>query len=519
MISVCGKLIRNKILCKVKQARFFSIIADEATDASNTEQLSISVRFVDKDGALCEQFLCFHACETGLTGEAIAQNILSKLNDWELEPEFLRGQAYDGAGAMAGQSKRAAVCIVSKFPKAIYTHCASHRLNLCVMKCCDIREVSNMMQTADAIARFFKNSPKRQLALEKWIEDILAGEKRKKVKEMCRTRWVERHNAFEVFCDLFLPIFCCFESIAGSSGSEWNRETRSDAQSFLLAMSQFSFIVTLVTTQSVLAYTKGLSVKLQGPYVDVARAHHEITYLKETLKKVRSDVNTFHSRIHGQTMVIAQSVDVEENLPRLASRQQHRQNILASNCNDYYRLNLTIPLLDHLIHEIESRFEESSSQTIMEFVSFLPSMISSSHSVTDRERFQSILKLYGDDLPSAVSFDAELEMWQQHWEIDHDLAAQLNTPEKALPHADCDFYPNIHVLLSIMATLPVTSCECECSAISLLRLLKTSLRSSMGQERLNGLALLHSHQDTCNLTPEEVVDEFSHCHPRRMTLN
>jgi len=63
-----------------------------------------------------------------------------------------------------------------------------------------------------------------------------------------------------------------------------------------------------------------------------------------------------------------------------------------------------------------------------------------------------------------------------------------------------------------MATLPVTSCECECS-ISVLRLLKTSLRSSIGQERLNGLALLHCHQGTCNLTPEEVVDEFSHCHP------
>jgi len=51
--------------------------------------------------------------------------------------------------------------------------------------------------------------------LEKWIEDVLAGEKRKKLKEMCRTRWVECHDAFEMFCDLFL---CCFESIAGSSG-------------------------------------------------------------------------------------------------------------------------------------------------------------------------------------------------------------------------------------------------------------------------------------------------------------
>ena len=43
----------------------------------------------------------------------------------------------------------------------------------------------------------------------------------------------------------------------------------------------------------------------------------------------------------------------------------------------------------------------------------------------------------------------------------------LNTPEKALDHADCDFFPNINTLLCIMGTLPVTSCECERS-ISML---------------------------------------------------
>jgi len=111
MINVCGRLIQDKILCEVKKARFFSIIADEATDIANTEQLSISIRFVDERGAPCERFLCFHACETGLTGEAIVNNIIAKLNEWQLEPEFLRGQAYDGAGAMAGQSKGACSCM------------------------------------------------------------------------------------------------------------------------------------------------------------------------------------------------------------------------------------------------------------------------------------------------------------------------------------------------------------------------------------------------------------------------
>ena len=44
------------------------------------------------------------------------------------------------------------------------------------------------------------------------------------------------------------------------------------------------------------------------------------------------------------------------------------------------------------------------------------------------------------------------------------LGSTLNTP---VDHADCDFFPIIHTLLCIMGTLPVTSCECECS-ISML---------------------------------------------------
>ena len=172
-----------------------------------------------------EKFLCFHECKSGVTGEAIAKDILAQLATWQLEAQFLRGQAYDGAGAMAGKSKGASAHIAMQYPKAVYTHCAAHRLNLCVVKCCSIREISNMMQTADAIARFFSNSPKRQLALEEWVDTILQGEQQRKLKEMCRTRWVERHEAFEVFSDLFMPTVSCLKAIANSTNEEWNRET------------------------------------------------------------------------------------------------------------------------------------------------------------------------------------------------------------------------------------------------------------------------------------------------------
>ena len=59
-----------------------------------------------------------------------------------------------------------------------------------------------MMQCADKVALFLKNSMKRQLELEHWIDSTLEG-KCKKLKEMCRTRWVEHHDDFQTFSDLF----------------------------------------------------------------------------------------------------------------------------------------------------------------------------------------------------------------------------------------------------------------------------------------------------------------------------
>ena len=103
-------------------------------------------------------------------------------------------------------------------------------------------------------------------------------------------------------------------------------------------------------------------------------------------------MNSFHTRIYDQSMTIALSVGVEESMPRLASRQQHRQNIQAPNSSEYFRLNLTIPLLDHLINEISSRFDNTSSHATTEFLNLLPSTItaSQSDSVISKDDFKTI---------------------------------------------------------------------------------------------------------------------------------
>ena len=62
-----------------------------------------------------------------------------------------------------------------------------------------------------------------------------------------------------------------------------------------------------------------------------------------------------------------------------------------------------------------------------------------------------------------------------------------------------------------MGTLPVTSCECECS-MSVLRSLIKYLQSTMTQERLNGLAWMAIHRNI-KIELECIIDMFARQYP------
>ena len=142
----------------------------------------------------------------------------------------------------------------------------------------------------------------------------------------------------------------------------------------------------------------------------------------------------------------------------------------------------------------------------------LPSSLHNIRSIQASD-FPRLHTLYKDDLPAPRCLDVELELWISKWVHNAEEAKNLNTPEKALVHVDKDYFPNIRSLMMIMVTIPVTSCEWS---ISLLRLVKSRLRSTMGAERLNALTLMQCHRDI-NLDPE-IVHEFAQSYPRRFRL-
>ena len=79
-------------------------------------------------------------------------------------------------------------------------------------------------------------------------------------------------------------------------------------------------------------------------------------------------------------------------------------------------------------------------------------------------------------------------------------------------------FPNFYIALRTLLTIPVTVASGERS-FSKLNLIKTYLRSSMGQERLNNLAILSiEHEVARDLNYTDVIDSFAAAKARKVVL-
>lgn len=141
--------------------------------------------------------------------------LLLGLNACGLDCDFLFGQGYDGAENMAGIFKGAQAIIRSKYPKALYVHCAAHSLNLAVSSACNIQSIRNCLGVIEKCYCFF-NFPKWSNELFQVIDNGDWEPKVKTLKRLCATRWVQRYDAINDFSELFPCIVTALDNISES---------------------------------------------------------------------------------------------------------------------------------------------------------------------------------------------------------------------------------------------------------------------------------------------------------------
>ena len=70
--------------------------------SSNKQQLLFCLRYVDNDEDICEDFVKFIHCKSGLTGKDLYNEVTETLSSFGLDLQNCCGQGYDGAGAVCG---------------------------------------------------------------------------------------------------------------------------------------------------------------------------------------------------------------------------------------------------------------------------------------------------------------------------------------------------------------------------------------------------------------------------------
>jgi len=219
---------------------------------------------------------------------------------------------------------------------------------------------------------------------------------------------------------------------------------------------------------------------------------------------------------------MAEKLDVDEAKPRTCGRQTKRENYDVKTCEDYYRVSVYIPLLDTIKEDLEARFSQEVLDGYQLSV-LLPEKASllKENEIDDLigcliERFGNLLD--DDKSVQKLKFKGELSYWQCHWQQQQKIEGN-EIPTSALEtlrKCDVDIFPTIHTYLRVFCTLPVTNASSERSFSYLLRI-KTWLRTTMLQERLVGLALLHTHHDI-EITAEEVIERFAKLGSHRFAL-
>ncbi|CAI6354224.1 unnamed protein product [Macrosiphum euphorbiae] len=198
-------------------------------------------------------------------------------------------------------------------------------------------------------------------------------------------------------------------------------------------------------------------------------------------------------------------MDIELTVKRLNKRQTNRANPLSDQKMDaetYYKITVFIPYVDYFITELENRFLAHS-----DIFKGFESLFSSNTILTEVEEtsFKKLVEFYKPDVENLKILLVELKLWRLN--LSRSSYTVSKSALQALIECDANLFPNIFILIKILCTLPVSTTTPE-RMFSSLKRIKTYLRNTMSEDRLNGLTMLAVHKNV-HIDTEEIINEFA----------
>lgn len=552
IINSISTSIKARIKEELKDAKFFSVSMDSTFDLSRKEQISFIVRYVTACGNVSERLLALHdsPITTGEQMFKIFELICKELNlDWI---NYLVGQSYDGAQNMRGQYNGLQTLIKEKCPTAIFVWCCAHRLNLIVSKLvsCSLDPV-DLFGNLETLYNFICGSKKKVAYYEAMQKNCSLNKQGRRLKRVSTTRWMSHNYALEAVLETFEPIIDTLQHTRDTEGRD-DHAVGHMAGCLMDYLLSKRFVMSAIFFQKLFNILAPLNTLLQSKDLDLLAAVNGIDEAQKKLTQVRQNDKTYDNLIHEANHFIKENnqfIFSELKINRI--RKKKKMSGEMSNdepitdpvnkfkCDTYFKcLDVTITFINNYfnaqaigiykdlalfskkrIFEIKNNPSALPKDAFQEFCAVYGKCVQKDLLCKEYAHFCRIFHLFETStfLPNELHPSNEPFETESDEDEDEDLSQrkQISTSnENSIKYVFKIFmngqlasiFPTLNTSLLIALTLPVSSASTERS-FSKLKILKSRLRTTMSQTRLEDLLIISCERD---IEPniENVIQHF-----------
>uniref|UniRef100_A0A9J7XEJ3 THAP-type domain-containing protein n=1 Tax=Cyprinus carpio carpio TaxID=630221 RepID=A0A9J7XEJ3_CYPCA len=428
---------REELLKELCNIKFFSIVTEGEFTIDGQPYISVGIHYLNKQDIKCENMLAFIPLSTNITS-FIDTFTIALSEKWGLNLALCRSQTLARPGASVSQMTQASALLSQRLPHAfIFPNLLTPKSLLASLS--SLREISHSFEFLEQLFMWFSEDIQRRVRLEDAVVHLFQEDERKASElkaKISSNQLAMSHEVLELTTDILEPIVFCLNEMKGNQDNEANT---AQALSFLSAIQNFDFILTVVIMKNILSLTKSISLSLQGNSYDVYQAVNRVSDLLPSLSEMKNSIDSHHQTWFQEAVALA-SKQVPSLQPPL---------------NVHYREDISKGAIEHCIAEMEGLSQDVlSAVRCLQVVPYVMSKVEGC--CNDSELF----KVFQDVLPDPNSFQDELQRWRDRWQ--DCIASHQHLPDTVLgtlKTSDIESFPNISTILRLLAVLPISSTQ------------------------------------------------------------
>ncbi|XP_019160893.1 PREDICTED: zinc finger MYM-type protein 1-like [Ipomoea nil] len=374
ILQVLATKVKSDIREEIGDAKF-CIIVDEARDESKKEQMSIVLRFVNKDGFIQERFFgVVHVKDT--IASTLKESIFSILSHHNLDVQNIRGQGYDGASNMRGEWNGLKALILDECPYAYYVHCFAHRLQLALVASSkEVIPVHQFFTKLNSIINVVGASCKRNDQLKVAhasniahllsIDELESGRGLNQIGSLQRSGDTHWSSHLKSISSLMRMYSATCEVLLNIVEYGTTHAHRGDADAAYEVLTSFEFVFIMHLMRKILEISNMLCQALQLQSQEILNAMDLVSSTKLLIQNLR---DSGWDELVASVKSFCETVNItvpDFDAQYIARRGRARYQQDELTIGHHYKFDIFNAVIDSQLQELSNRFDDKAMELII----------------------------------------------------------------------------------------------------------------------------------------------------------